>query len=91
LRSGTSIGSNIEESIGGQSEKDFLSKISIAYKEAIESIYWLTLLEATDYLPEEEAASLLKDAEEICRIIGKIQITIKTRNSPHTKKTAHHP
>ena len=82
MRSGTSIGSNIEESIGGQSEKDFLSKICIAYKEAIESIYWLTLLQATDYLPEEEAASLLKDAEEICRIIGKIQITIKTRNSP---------
>ncbi len=38
LRSGTSIGANIEESIGGQSDKDFLSKISIAYKEARESI-----------------------------------------------------
>jgi four helix bundle protein len=44
LRSGTSIGANIEESIGGQSEKDFLSKLSIAYKEARESIYWLKLL-----------------------------------------------
>jgi four helix bundle protein len=81
LRSGTSVGANIEESIGGQSEKDFLSKISIAYKEARESVYWLKLLQATDYLSEEQADSLLKDAEELCKIIGKIQITIKTCNS----------
>jgi four helix bundle protein len=81
LRSGTSVGANIEESIGGQSDKDFLSKISIAYKEARESMYWLKLLKATDYLSKEQADSLLKDAEELCKIIGKIQITIKTRNS----------
>lgn len=81
LRSGTSIGANIEESIGGQSEKDFLSKISIAYKETRESIYWLKLLQETDYLSEEQASSLLNDAEEICKIISKIQITIKSRNS----------
>lgn len=81
LRSGTSVGANIEGSIGGQSEKDFLSKISIAYKEARESIYWLKLLQATDYLSQEQAESLLKDAEELCKIIGKIQITIKNRNS----------
>ena len=68
-------------SIGGQSEKDFLSKISIAYKEARETIYWLKLLQATDYLAEEQAQSLLFDAEELCKIIGKIQITIKNRNS----------
>jgi four helix bundle protein len=81
LRSGTSIGANIEESIGGQSEKDFLSKLSIAYKEARESMYWLKLLQATDYLNQEQAESLLNDAEELCKIIGKIQITIKNRNS----------
>ncbi len=81
LRSGTSVGANIEESIGGQSEKDFLSKISISYKEARESIYWLKLLQATDYLSKEQAESLLADAEEICKILGKIQITIKNRNS----------
>lgn len=81
LRSGTSIGANIEESIGGQSDKDFLSKISIAYKEARESIYWLKLLQATDYLNQEQAENLLADAEEICKILGKIQITIKSRNS----------
>ena len=44
LRSGTSVGANVEESIGGQSERDFLSKLSISYKEARESKYWLKLL-----------------------------------------------
>ena len=81
LRAGTSIGANIEESIGGQSGKDFLSKISISYKEARETIYWLKLLEATEYLNNLEAKSLLEDAEELCRILGKIQITLKSRNS----------
>jgi four helix bundle protein len=81
LRSGTSIGANIEESIGGQSDKDFFAKITIAYKEARETVYWLRLLLATDYLKEEQAESLLKDAEEICKILGKIQITMRNRNS----------
>ena len=81
LRSGTSIGANIEESIGGQSEKDFFTKLSIAYKEARETVYWLKLLATTDYLTEEQANSLLDDAKEICKIIGKIQTTIKNRNS----------
>jgi len=81
LRAGTSIGANIEESIGGQSDKDFLSKISISYKEARETIYWLKLLLATDYLNEKEAQSLLRDAEEICKILSSILLTIKSRNS----------
>lgn len=77
LRSGTSIGANIEESIGGQSKRDFLSKLSISYKEARETIYWLKLLQATDYLSTEQATSLLHDVEEICKILGTIQITLK--------------
>ena len=81
LRSGTSIGANIEESIGAQSDKDFLTKLSISYKECRETIYWLKLLTATDYLSQEQADNLLNDAEEICKIIGKIQITMKNRNS----------
>ncbi|MBS1776103.1 MAG: four helix bundle protein [Bacteroidetes bacterium] len=81
LRSGTSIGANIEESIGGASEKDFLHKLTIAYKEARESIYWIKLLKATDYLDNKTADSLMNDAEEICKILGKIQLTIKNRNS----------
>lgn len=78
LRSGTSIGANVEEAIGGQSKADFLSKISIAYKEARETLYWIKLLKETEYLTTEMADSLLIDVEEICRIIGKIQITMKT-------------
>lgn len=81
LRSGTSIGANIEEAIGGASEKDFLNKLTISYKEARESIYWLKLLNATDYISENEFQSLFNDAEEICKILGKIQTTLKNRNS----------
>ncbi|MDD2306152.1 MAG: four helix bundle protein [Prolixibacteraceae bacterium] len=81
LRSGTSIGANVEEAIGGVSDKDFLNKLGIAYKEARESIYWLKLLHATDYITKSEFESLYNDAEEICKILGKIQVTAKNRNS----------
>ena len=81
LRSGTSIGANIEEAIGAQSEKDFLSKLSIAYKEARETKYWLNLLKASQYLDTALADSLLTDAEELLKIIGSIQIKLKSRNS----------
>lgn len=81
LRSGTSIGANVEEAIGGQSGKDFVSKLTIAYKEARETTYWLKLLQASSYLSREQAVSMLQDAEEICKILGRIQITVKTRNS----------
>ena len=81
LRSGTSIGANIEESIGGQSGKDFISKVAIAYKEARETVYWIKLLFATDYLDQEQADSLLADADEICKILAQIQITIKNSSS----------
>lgn len=80
LRSGTSIGANVEEAIGGLSEKDFLSRLGIAYKEARESIYWLKLLNKTNYIKDKEFESLFNDAEEICKIIGKIQITMKSKN-----------
>ncbi len=79
LRSGTSIGANVEEAIGGQSEKDFISKLSIAYKEARETKYWIKLLQATDYLSTDESKGLLDDAEEICKILGSIQKTMKTK------------
>lgn len=81
LRSGTSVGANIEEGIGGQSKADFQSKLNISYKEARESIYWIKLLLATDYLNQEQHESLLNDADEICRILGKILITLKANNS----------
>ena len=77
LKSGTSIGANVEESIGAQSKPDFLTKLTIAYKEARETIYWLKLLVASEYLTKEMFDSLFNDAEEICKIIGKIQISLK--------------
>lgn len=79
LRSGTSVGANIEEAIGGQSDKDFISKISIAYKEARETRYWLRLLCSTNYLTQQETESLLSDIDEICKIIGSIQISMKKK------------
>ena len=77
LRSGTSIGANVEEAIGGQSRADFVAKLSIAYKEARETSYWLRLLKDTGYLTETEFESIHADAEEVCRIIGAIQKTTK--------------
>jgi len=77
LRSGTSIGANIEEAIGGQSRKDFFAKLTIAYKEARETHYWIRLLKDTDYLDEEQYNSLIGDIEELQKIIGSIQKTIR--------------
>ena len=77
LRSGTSIGANIEEAIGGQSPKDFFAKMTIAYKEARETHYWIRLLTDTNYLTKQQSADLLKDNEELLKIIGAIQKTIR--------------
>ena len=79
LRCGTSVGANIEEAIGGQSEKDFFAKLTIAYKEARETNYWIRLLRDTDYLTENQAVSLLQDIVEIQKIIASIQKTIKNK------------
>jgi len=77
LRCGTSIGANIEESIGGRSDKEFLFKLEISYKEARETIYWLKLLKATDYITINEFDSVFVEADEICKILAKIIITLK--------------
>ena len=80
LRSGTSIGANVEEAIGGQSKKDFLNKISIAYKEARETAYWLKLLNDSGYLKTNEFESVFADLQEIQKIIAKIQKTTKSNS-----------
>lgn len=76
LRSGTSIGANIEEAVGGSSKKDFLNKLIISYKEARETIYWIRLLKETGYLEKDFADSIFQDCDEICAIIGKTRKTI---------------
>ena len=81
LKSGTSIGANLEEAIGGQSRKDFLSKISIAYKEARETKFWLRLLRDSNSMDSAHSDELLYQVEEILRIIGSIQRTTKSKLS----------
>ena len=81
LKSGTSIGANLEEAVGAQSRKDFLSKIYISYKETRETYYWIRLLRDTDYLTKNEANSLIKDCEELLKLLGKSISTIKKNNS----------
>ncbi len=69
LRSGTSIGANIAEANGGISQADFRAKMSIAYKEALETKYWLSLLKDTNYIEEKAFESIHQDADEIAKIL----------------------
>ena len=79
LRSATSIGANVEEAQGAQSNADFLSKISIAYKEARETRYWIRLLLGAGYIRQREEESLLSDIDEICRILSSIIMKMKVK------------
>jgi four helix bundle protein len=79
LRSGTSVGANVEEAIGGQTKKDFFAKLNIAYKEARETMYWLRLLKDSGILNEKESDSLMKDCDELLKIIGTIIKTMKVK------------
>lgn len=69
LKSGTSVGANIEEAIAGQRRADFLSEMSIASKEALETHYWLRLLRDSKTLPVEQLSPLLADSEALINII----------------------
>ena len=71
LRSGTSIGANVEEASAGQSRKDFVAKMSIAAKEAREMRYWLRLLQASQ-LVEVNVSEELSHIEELIRILTSI-------------------
>jgi four helix bundle protein len=72
LRSGTSIGANIEEAQAGESRKDFKSKMSVASKEARETLYWLRLLKETEYLEQRGADSIIQDCEELVSLLTSI-------------------
>ena len=80
IRAGTSIGANIIESQQAQSRADFISKLNIALKEAVETNYWLRLLHATDYLTNAEYDSIITDCKELEKLLTAIVKT--TRNSP---------
>lgn len=81
LKSGTSIGANIEEAIGGQTSKDFRAKLFIAYKEARETHFWLRLLKDSELIPENIAHSLLEDCEELKKILSSILLTVNKKHS----------
>ncbi len=74
LRSGTSIGANINEAQAGQSKNDFIAKMAIASKEARESKYWIDLLIKTDYLNtnDKHVQTLVNDVDEIVRLLTSI-------------------
>ena len=78
-RSGTSIGANVRESKHAQSDADFLSKMSIAYKEADETDYWMNLLYDNGYLNNEQFHSLSQDCERILKILTSIVKTMKEK------------
>ena len=72
LDSGTAIGANVEEAVGGSSRKDFINKLQIAYKEARETKYWLRLLKEGELIEKKLADSFLNACEEILKILTAI-------------------
>lgn len=78
-RSGTSVGANVRESKHAQSDADFLSKMSIAYKEADETDYWLNLLHDNGYLDETQFNSLNTDSTRILKILTSIVKTLRQK------------
>ena len=78
LKSGTSIGANIEEAMAGQSRADFLAKMSIASKEARETNYWLRLLRDSNLIDAPVLQGLLAESEEISKMLTSIVKTVKS-------------
>ena len=80
VRSGTSIGANIEEALQGQSNADFISKLSISLKEAVETRYWLKLLKYSNFINFENFDEYIFDLNGIINILTKIIKTSKSKN-----------
>ena len=80
LRSGTSIGANVRESRNAQSTADFVNKLSIALKEADETLYWLELLVESEIITQSEFDSLATDLKEISALLASSIKTAKTNN-----------
>ena len=78
-RSGTSVGANVRESKHAQSDADFLSKMSIAYKEADETDYWLNLLHDNGYIDETQFNSLNNDLTRILKVLTSIVKTMRQK------------
>lgn len=77
IRSGASIGANLEEAAGAVSRKEFIQKTAISYKEARETLSWLRLLTDTRIIAPDKGASYIHDCTELCKIIGAIVKTTR--------------
>ncbi len=77
LRSGTSVGANVEEAQAGQSKPDFISKMSIVLKESRETLYWLKILEATEAVAPNKLFDLKIEAGELTKILASIIVSTK--------------
>ena len=78
LRCGTSIGANVAEAQQAQSRPDFVAKLSISLKEAVETNYWLRLLRASNFLLENEFSSIYNDCKELEKLLTSILKTAKS-------------
>ena len=81
LRSGTSIGANIAESLYAESDADFVHKLKIAQKEASETRFWLKLLYSSGYLYDSLYTTLKKECDSLLRILSSILKSMKNRNT----------
>lgn len=79
LRSGTSVGANVNEAISAQSKRDFVHKLSIALKEARETIYWLNLLKDSGYIEENLFNAQNLECSELIKILSSIILTTKEK------------
>ena len=86
LRSGTSIGANVNEAVEAQSKKDFVSKMSIALKETSETIYWLKLLYSTKYIAQSQYNALFSEVYQLKKILTSIIISAKEKMSANDEK-----
>ena len=77
LRSGTSIGANVEEAVAAYSRADFIYKMNIALKEARETHYWLRLIGESDHLKQEGLNDMLREVDEIKKVLGSIVVKLK--------------
>lgn len=82
LRSATSVGANVEEAQAAQSRPDFLSKLSIACKEARETHYWLRLLAAAEVTSADRLAPLTDEANQLVAILTAITRNTRRRTPP---------
>ena len=81
LKSGTSIGANVEEAVGGTTKRDFIFKLSIAYKEARETRYWLRIFRESRFIDDKLAVSFIGECEELIKILTVILNSSKQQDN----------